>query len=416
MLLTFSVTNFKSFWKRTEFSMAKTRPMDHGSHVITLPQGSYLRTAAIFGANASGKSNFYQALRYSVGKVRTANIERKTFPFFKMNLESPSTPTEFEFEFSTEGKVYWYGFAILDGRIHSEALSEIDRYGKEIKLFVRSLGNYEFTPAIGDELERTNFSNLSKIVTKFNLFLTEHISRETSLRAVVEWFTKTIVFLDDRELQKSLDHIRHNASTDDLTWMSEQVRAADVGISMIEIQDKSAEIDKLFKPGQASETMYKHFLAQYQRRVTLRHSMGGTGVEFDLGEESEGTQKFLKLLPMFLPKYHNKVFLADEFEASLHPNLTQFFIRNFLTNSRSRGSQLIFTTHETSLIDTKILRRDEIWFAQKDIDHSSRIFSLAEYKPRNDVSLEKNYLQGLYEGVPVLDESIMDETISPEGD
>lgn len=437
MLIRFHVSNFLSFDEEVELSMIPGRVRDHPGHIV---EGGgrhnidILRSAIIYGANASGKSNLVKAMAFAKRLIVEGTKAKEPIPrtYFKLKKESQTEPSKFEFEFKVAERCYIYGFELDQKRIYEEWLYEI-RKTTETKLFERATGisgetNVEFGTAVKFETEKEkDFFDFVAMGTRPNqLFLTESLERDVKFFDTFHsWFREKLIIISPTSEFMHLLTIGTDLDLAELlTNYLEQLGTGICGFELSEIDiEKELHdelLDILLKSFQEKgldeknntvlsgpDALYLIEMADEElkaKKLMLRHQMADTGQEilFDMHEESDGTRRLLDLLPGLVnPNQENKVFVVDELDRSLHPALSYKLVKLFL-GSGMPESQLIATTHESQLLDLDLLRRDEIWFVEKDHTGASDLYSLEKYKPRKDKKIEKGYMAGRYGAVPIL--------------
>ena len=419
-LIEFSVKNFRSIKERMTLSLVASKKLvsqestvDEGAVFDVDAEYALLKSVAIYGANASGKSNIMSAV--NVLKSMVLNSSRETAanqpisvdPFSQDELTAQA-PSAFEIVFLLGESTYRYGFDATAERVTAEWLFT-SAGGREKTLFTRTVDGITvgrsklFKEGKGlEERTRANALFLS-VVAQFNGALAV---------AIQKWFAdslKTISGLDDA------GYLGFTISRcDDEEWRSsivDFVRALDVGIEDISISkvplrdslphELPTEIRQLIlskNDGEIPHVSTSHRVFGSDGRV-----VGISSFDFDK-QESEGTQKVFALAgPLIDTLKNGRVLFVDEIDARLHPLLTIALIRLFNSAETNRkNAQLVFTTHDTNVLSSDVLRRDQVWFTEKDRFGASVLYSLLEYKPRNDSSLSKNYLQGRYGAIPIL--------------
>jgi energy-coupling factor transporter ATP-binding protein EcfA2 len=364
---------------------SRDRTLDANTVVPVSDELSLLTTAAIYGANASGKSNLGEAMKAMKALVinsSKATQVGETIPVAPYALDEAcrAEPSTFEVSLLLDGVLYRYGFAVDAARVAREWLYFTPK-GKDKALFTREGQAFTLAPAFaaGDGLTvkvRPNALLLS-VAAQFNVPLAMNLA---------EWFGRLSVLsgLHDASHRGVLDLCRISA---DFTGKVEAfVRALDVGIEALRIE------------GNRIQTLHRAFTAAGEPAES---------VAFDLEtQESEGTKKMIALAGVIMLKLQSGVPLViDEFDARLHPLLTREIVRVF--NSPATNplhAQLIVMTHDTNLLDRTLLRRDAIWFVEKDRFGASHLYSLANstMKVRNDASFEQDYIKGKYGAIPLL--------------
>lgn len=430
MLIRFHVSNFLSFNEEVELSLIPGRARQHPEHIVETQEGcglSILRTAIIYGANASGKSNLVKAMNFAQELISKGTQIRAAIPRtpFKLCRDNASRPSKFEFEFKYGQRCYVYGFEVDSQRIHEEWLYEIKKT-TEIMLFERlttsegktsvDFGKVDFSSKKEEEF----LEFVAMGVRSNQLFLTESMERDVEHFAdVYQWFTDVLVVIypQSRFLHLAIMAVDSDFGERMANYLEEfGTGILGPGLRPVELDDefpkkmvrdlrKKSQSDTQFISVSSGESyllnctngdleakklMFQHRMSDCDDRVTL-----------DIKEESDGTRRLLDLLPA-LTNLANKdrVIIIDEFDRSLHPQLSHKLLQLFLEDSTS-NSQIVATTHEEHLLDLELLRRDEIWFVEKDQSGASHVYSLEEFAPRYDKDIEKGYLMGRYGAIPV---------------
>jgi AAA15 family ATPase/GTPase len=431
MLIRFRVRNFLSFKEEIELSMVAGKVQQHPEQIVRHPgrQGvDLLRAALIYGANASGKSNLVKAIDFArhmiVDGVRAkASIPRKPF---KLDATLSTEPSRFEFEIQHKGKIFVYGFVLDSKRIYEEWLSEV-RTSSEKVLFHRittpdEINKVEFGVKVSKK-ERDLLDLVALGTPPNRLFLRESIERNIKHFAdVYEWFDEALVIIYPSSMH-SLAPISSGSANkfgDSLVEYLERFNTGVCGYSLETIEDFSREIPKKLlekveqTPHERSLSVMnpdgqRYFVKKEQDqlkiyKLLLRHRGKSCGSEvlFEMDEESDGTLRLLDLIPMLFPNdgYQNSVVIIDELDRSLHPNLSYEFISAFLQSDAQK--QIIVTTHEANLLDLDLVRRDEVWFVEKDSSGASSVYSLEEFSPRYDKDIRKGYMLGRFGAIPLI--------------
>jgi AAA15 family ATPase/GTPase len=428
MLIEFEVGNYLSFKTPVQLSMLAANPYKEYLEENTFEAVSgglrLLKSAAIYGANASGKSNLIAAMNFmrrfvlSSSKDTQVEDEIPVKPFL-LDTATENAPSHFEIIIIQDGIRYRYGFEADRKAIRKEWLLRTEK-NKETPLFLREDDGIEvcnpFKEGIGlEEKTRDNALFLS-VVAQFN--------GETAGR-ILKWFTgfRTIYGLEDKNLEKYtarclLDPSKH----DQLVRLT---RDADFGITDLGVTESTVNPDEkslqLFIPGFQKESRGQISLEIKAIHQKYRDGEPDILVPFPLNErESEGTKKFLRMAAPLLDCLSNSYVVAiDELDAKLHPLLTKAIVGLFnSTVTNPNGAQMIFVTHDTNLLEHGKLRRDQIWFTEKDRLAATALYSLAEFKlpdgakVRKDADLETNYIHGRYGAIPYLGnfETLLKET------
>ncbi len=441
MLIKIIVDNFLSFNKETELTMIpsnKTRKKPE--HKISVRSTPMLKYGVIYGANASGKSNLIEAFQFIKYCVEKAIPMESATKFCKTDESNSIKPSLFELQFTIGDKFYAYGFSLMlsTRTIESEWLYELYQNGSQKTLFEREKGK---KPTIGEDISLTN-SDKSKLATyledydeKSNaLFLTvmnrgkkyAENSKMTFFKEVYQWISKNLIIVTPDTSLRSFEYYYDNAS---LCLINDLIKTFDTGITEVNIVEISMEelskelpppiFDRIVKDIKAKSEDERHIEFKISMRsdrsffnieakkgkepkittISLKH--GESFYDFKYEEESDGTRRLFDLLDMLLNKSNDTVYIVDEMERSLHPKLTSRFIELFDQIHTLQNMQLIFTTHESSIMDQELFRRDEIWFVERNNENNSSIYSLDKFKERYDKKLSKAYLDGRYGAIPV---------------
>ena len=430
MLLYFKTKNYRSFKEEAVLDMEAAAFKDNAADLISFNKERYLPLTAIYGKNGGGKSNLIRAMWLAVQFICNAQrtqIEKAKVPVqpFKLNDYSVSEPTEFEFCYVQNGIKYVYGFSATQ----SEIITEYLRYtpnGREATIFNRENGSFFFP----QNSERRHKEMIAKAVAKNQLFFS--VSCAMNYQPCIEamsWFREKVVFSRDyTDINKSLlDYSEDEAM---LKAIVSAAKAADIGIEdmRFEFNNEEIDIDSDNVPEQLQGLLrvFSEALKQNGNEAELKLSAGElkstayhTGIDkhgesktFELGlsDESDGTRRLMALAPA-IEKTLRKggVLVVDELEKELHLVLMEYVIDRFQKeNSNPKHAQIIFTTHETALLNQELLRRDQIYFVDKNKrDGASTLYSLSDFNIRNDmINLQKAYLLGKFGAVPSIEEAM----------
>ena len=444
MLVQFTVENFLSFGEKMTFSMlADNGNSQHPAHVIkddaekTPP---LLRAAALYGANGSGKSNLVKAMRFAQQLILngTRGDQKIGLTPFKLGGNG-QRPSRFEFIFIQEGVPYSYGFLVSAAQVVEEWLYASP--GKqEVRYFERATSEQQQTTVefgatfTGKGAKQKQFLEFVAQGTRPNqLFLTECRERNvTAVAPIIDWFEKVLVIISPDSQYAQLETSLY-MNTQFAEFVSVCMRTAGTGVDIVRVEKMPLKSSELFpslsETGQQNvfmglqRTDRNHFALledgfgkresifrdEQQTPVLLQlktqHSADdGRKVEFDVEEESEGTQRLMHLaVALFRLKERPTILILDELDRRLHPLLSRYFVEAALECAGiNQHSQFIFTTHETHLLDQDLLRRDEIWFVEKDKGGASHLYSLAEFNIRPDLKIQKGYLNGRFGAIPFL--------------
>jgi AAA15 family ATPase/GTPase len=412
MLFRFRARNFRSIRENVELSFVSANVSDLPEAVIKTPfaDRGALRAAAIYGPNASGKSNLLLAMKFMSsavqGSQRSWPPEGVPRERFLLDEESALNTSIFEADFAIENVRYVYGFELDSQRIVGEWLHAYPSARRRI-WFTRDRDHFSFGKYLGGE------NSTIKGLTRANsLFLSAAAqNNHEQLLQIYQWFSSawTFVLGNRRELSvvtaqtASEDRFKQN--------ISRLVAAADLGIEGFETQDeqildnvkRATEVLLDAKPGDIPTTFKK---ATFVHRCVDKPS-----ISLPSTAESEGTLAYFGLLgPVLTTLSSGGLLFIDEITASLHPLLGIEIVRLFNSQSENpKGAQLLFTTHDTSLLDSQILRRDQVWLTEKDERGGTHLYPLTEFKPRRGENIRSGYLQGRYGAVPLVELSALNE-------
>jgi hypothetical protein len=427
MLIEFSVGNYRSFHAPVTLSMqaAKLRSRDKQldeNSMVHVGGLSLLRSAAIYGANASGKSNLIRAMgwmrRFVLQSSKESQVGEPTgVDPFRLSTTTPEAPSYFQIVFYLDGMRYRYGFEIDSEVVRSEWLYHANK--RETRLFIREGDAYDLSSVFkeGHGLEartRPNALFLS-VVAQFNGNLAI---------ALLDWFRRGFNIIS------GLEDVTYRGFTlrrfeEDEAFRQRVVafvREADLGIANISIERQP------FGEAGVPENL-RHVVAEVVKEVIERDAgryarddvwvnqiqtthkvydqqQTMVGLEtFDMQEqESQGTQKIFNLSgPLMDTLEKGKVLVIDEMEARLHPFITRAIIQLFnASQTNPHNAQLIFATHDTGLLSHRFFRRDQIWFTEKDRYGATDLYALSELQVRNDASFDKDYVRGKYGAIPFI--------------
>ncbi len=434
MLLQFTAENFRSFCDEVELSMRASGEVPGGDSeraraVVAKPRDDLelLRCAAIYGANASGKSNLVEAMlvaRQLIVHGTSSRDARLGAQPFRLDAKRRAQPSRFEFYVLVGDQIYGYGFAATDKAIVEESLTMMVD-GEEIEIFSRQGGQIQLGQSLVAAQEDPKFVEYVARGTPDNqLFLYEaELRNVTSLpiNDVFQWFEDHLKIIKPATKFTQLVDL---ADTDPefREFLLRAVSWADTGIKQVTVDRRRRDDDPAKRLGDMLATMrheptYSIDSAYAETHVPqdgginelllrFRHSDDASHPTFGLDDESDGTRRLLDLAPMlYLATKGPTVLVVDELDRSLHTLLAQRFVEMFIEHMPAAG-QLIFTTHDTNLLDCRSLRPDCIWFTEKDPAGATTLFSLAEFKPDQlDVlskDLEKGYLRGRFGAIPFI--------------
>lgn len=418
MLLEFSVGNYLSFKTNTTLSLFATAIKEHAdANIFSAERYDLLKGAVIYGANASGKSNFIKAMstmrRLILQSFEQSSADELDITPFLLSTKTEKAPSSFETVFLIDNIRYRYGFEVDDRIVHAEWLFEVQRQAEK-PLFIREQDGIEVMPKTfpeGKDLEQRTRDNA--------LFLTvvDQFNGKTS-KKIMKWFNNFI----------TISGLRHEGYKDVTFSMLENkqmqstlldfYKKLDLGFDEITISKKPFDPKEL--PRDMPEGLLKHLVTDlegaFKIDIKTIHKKYDTNnkvignIEFDMrSQESSGTNKLFNISgPVFDVLNNGGALIVDELDASLHPLLTLAITKLFNSKEfNSNNAQLIFATHDTNLLYYGNYRRDQIYFVEKNKYGASEMYSLVEYKEegktiRKDRSFEKDYIEGRYGAIPFI--------------
>jgi AAA15 family ATPase/GTPase len=413
MLLEFRVRNYKSIRDEQALSLAASRDDELAeTHLAdtglkSLPKA--VRSAVVYGPNASGKSTLLFALHYMravVAESATVIQPGQTYNVqpFRLDPACADSPSEFEMTFVIGGVRHQYAFAMTSKRIVSESLL-VYRTSKPTKWFSRRLAEdgesyeYEFSAYLSGQRKLWQESTRQNA-----LFLSTAAQLNSELLGpIFRWIVEAIVYLP-AGVNPSHEFTTAMLSTEEgRSNVREFLSAADVSIADVEaVARKGFRNQVVFRSGGVAQATQEE--SEFLVPVFEHRSSKGSA-KFELQDESEGTQRLYGLAaPVLDVLAHGRILVVDELDSSLHPLLVRRVISMFHSSLNSKGAQLIVSTHDTSLLQHGVFRRDQIWFTEKDSDQSTCLYPLTDFSPRKHEAWERGYLGGRYGAVPFFGE------------
>ena len=448
MFIGFSVSNFLSFKSPQTMSMMASKVARHKEHILNGNGKKILKTGLIYGANAGGKSNFIKAIDFSrdiiLDGLEEVDLNRK---YFRINKEGYRQPGVFEYRLITQSKKeYSYGIAISYAakEIISEWLVRIEKNGSETCIFNRDIDesgeNFTFSEVTHkNEAEKIKWEifldvfgkNISPAMKKKSILsdVAERSNEKSGvlkeIMDVYEWF-QSIIILFPTSQYSGLNQLVEKEEV--RKFFSGILKYFDTGIESVESKQGEMNFDRIFEgiPKEHAEklkirisndiendpVMFKVNNQVYSLRkdeegniitTKMMQNHGNPQELFEYSDESDGTQRLFDLIPLFYEHQNNRVIFIDEIDRSLHTNLTRRFLELFYSLTEKSDCQIIATTHDSNLLDLDLVRQDEIWFIKRLEDHSSKMYSLNRYKERYDKKIDKEYLLGRYDAIPIFD-------------
>ncbi len=404
MILEFSIANFLSFKNKVTFSMIANATKGLDDNYVLYDNKKILKTAAIYGANASGKTNLFKiisTISYMLRRSNNIDVDSK-LPIipFKFNKNSKNKPSEFEIKFIAQNIRYVYGFKADENVIYDEYLYYYPM-GRETKIFDRTnINDYSFPQKderILKDIVKKNAPNKFFLASATNWnyektkipykFLSMNIYNFSDLSSLKNIAIREYLKNDKKLKSFALDFLKKA----DFNIEDYKVIETDVP------SDVLAVIPDFIKTGMKLKEAPKVFTALFKHKES--------DIELSFEEESMGTQMIFCFIPFIMNALNNKkVVIIDELDKSLHPYLVEMIVQMFNDpDINKNGTQLIFNTHDTNLLKLNILRRDQIWFTEKDnYSGVSDLYPLSDFSVRKTENVEKGYMLGRYGAVPFI--------------
>lgn len=423
MLIEFRFKNYRSFRDQAILSMEATGLKTYNQSIIGYGNYRLLPAVAIFGKNGGGKSNVIRAFWLAVQFIKNSQMtqhENATVPVvpFALNDYSKNEPTEFEFLYIVDDIKYYYSFSTTRERIVKECLYHSPK-GQKALVFRREGQVFTFSK------DKTKRGLISQAVAPNQLFLSVActMNDEPCMKAM-RWFRDNIFFSRGySDIPQQLLNYENDAKM--LQAISDYAKAADLGIEDMQFIFDSKEVDDFDFPETMPEELksalsqFIHLLSDTAGDSEIKLKMGevkaisqhigknrkGDAVLYPLGlnDESDGTRRLMFLAPAIESVLRNGgLLLVDEIERELHPVLVDFIVSKFQSRSTNQtGAQLIFTTHNTELMNMELLRKDQLYFADKDNeDGTSELYSISDFGTKTTDNIRKGYIAGKYGAIP----------------
>lgn len=410
LLLEFSVTNYLSFRDKATFSMEADTFSESPDNVCHSDANvDVLKTSALYGANASGKTNFIRAFTALILMVRNSDMIQVGAPIqyaepFAFCREKDS-PSSFEVIFVRNDKKYVYGVSVSSKKVCKEYL-KVYNSQKPTLIFDRNNDKYTFPTS----KDKSTLDMIAHMTPSNKLFLSSATTWNYSGTKEARLWFDSINTYDSFSWIKDSDLDEMKLEGNSLKpFVLKLLREADMDIDDFEVEIKEMDIDSMFAVGLTAfpnnGTQEKPKLRN--TKVSMIHAVhdedGVSRYALDFNKESSGTRSVFILAPILKDAFENtKIIIVDELERSLHPILLKYIIKLFHNPCVNKASsQLIFSTHSTDLLDSEVLRRDQIWFAEKEKESgASVLFPLSDFSVRKGENIRRGYLNNRYGGVP----------------
>ena len=416
MLVQFSVKNFMSFKEKQDFSMEAGIGDENPDNIININESNerVLKTTALYGANASGKTNLIKAFSVAIMMIRLSNnrqpgeklLQMEPFAF---DENTKKEPCEFEFIFYTNNNKYVYGFKADKNKIHEEYLYQYFS-AKATRIFERIGENYKFLQADETKLNAIKNQNLEN-----KLFLSTATTwNYEKTRAPYLWFANMIdTYIGGNELNPfSIEAYNNDDANESLKKFTlKLLEEADIIIKDYNIEIEKTEMDARMIMQLKNMNIPSNVIipkTSVIKSITMSHEIidenGNTKIyNLDLISESSGTKIVFAMAPILKEVFEKgKILIIDEIERSLHPSLVEMIIKFFHSIEINKSNaQLIFNTHDTNLLSLDLFRRDQIWFAEKDPKKgATELYPLDDFSVRKTENIQKGYLNGRYGAIP----------------
>lgn len=413
MILQFSCSNHKSIKKKVTFSTIASSDSTFEETLKTFANLKVVRSAVIYGANGSGKSNFISALAFMRNLVSDSIKHQPGQGVFQAphKLNSHDVPSEYNIQFVKNDIRYAYGFSISKNAVKNEYLYFFPK-GRQVKIFERE--GLEIKP--GDKYK--NAFDVSLGVLKENRLFLSCAANYTNVKEIelaFLFFKEDIVVYDPRVnnwTEYSIDLMQQNQEVKKI--FVNILKALGTGVKDIRVKLEKTKVNIADLPSEMPESL-KTFLTSQDANL-IEAKLVYDKFETDLmTEESSGIKKLFEVICPIIDIINNgKILVCDEIETGLHESIVYQIVRLFHSARKDKFAQLIFSTHDTSLLDSSLFRRDQIWFTQLDAERATDLYSLLEIKNvRKTENLEKGYVSGKYGAIPLLNRnfSFIDATI-----
>lgn len=427
MIVEFRVKNYRSFKSEQTLNMVASnydKSLPENVMVPVLPGLGELRlvkAVALYGPNAGGKTNALRALQYlqwlvvnsAMGLKPGAGLPPEAF---RLDVETEREPTILTLTFVAEKVRYEFAVAVSPDRVVQERLVAYPTGRAQVwydRVWDEDAKSYEWSPA-----QPTDFKRDPGIVEKTRenaLFLsTAALWNNAQVTPVYRWFESQLRFLNlsaGRGLDPGYTARLMELSPEVRGAVQGLLRTADLGVAGVEAKERDIPEDELRKAFESAEKeLGQELLPRKAWEITFQHQgKEGKLVALPWPLESAGTCRFFSLLGPGVDVVANRLVICiDELDTSLHPSLVAELLRLFFKSTeKNPGAQLLFTTHNPLLLDATLLRRDQVWFADKDREGASFLYPLTDYKPRVDESLVRGYLSGRYGSVPFIPKGLI---------
>lgn len=434
MILRIIAENIASFKQAAEFNtFPVSRSHSHDNHKIACGHATALRLAAIYGANGAGKSNLLSVLALLQQFVATGSLQEIQFGdnlAFKLDAEYIKHPSGIAIEFYNEGHIFYYHIEFNKEKVFLEELY-LSKRNKDEVIFKRDQDGFVISKECFANGYNESFVDGLRRLLRADMILLAMIGKYYANEFPIifqasAWFMEKLTVVAPYSSPFSMPHAL-DKDKDFEKLVNSVISEIGVGISELRVQSKYLEEDKIEQepriyaaikeaknnPGQPQmvlgnnvgeffNVVYEDGKVVLKTLIAIHKDMDGKIVEMPLTLESDGTRRIIEYMPiLYMLNRKDAVYVVDEIERSVHPILIKDLIRK-LSDSNIIKGQLLFTTHESALLDQDIFRPDEIWFAQKDVEQATQLYPLSDFNIHKTASIENGYLNGRYGGIPFL--------------
>ena len=439
MLIRFAIKNLFSFKEETEFNLLPSKATRLSQHKYTKSGIDILKLSAIYGANGSGKSNLIRSISLLKMMILRGSIPNAlTSQKFKLSESSQTEPVELAIEFFANNAIYYYSVAINGGLVVDEYFSSNNEKQEDEMIFHRKYENGTTTISFFEEFEGVKDNlTLKKIIEidllkpnqpLFSLLNTISNNAFIDIKVAYNWFEHGLIVIYPET--KATGLVLEIESKEGFKEFANDLMCSfNTGITNLKIdvknveeflgEDNQNEVDEIKadlknNPEKKIRLVTKSTTSEevvivndggkiLAKRLLFEHKGDkNQDVEFRFDEESDGTRRLLEYLPAFNSVIRNSpTFIIDEIERSIHPLIIKEIVSKFSKDESTKG-QLIFSTHESNLLDQEIFRTDEIWFTEKNLLGATKLYSLSDFKEHNTIDIRKGYLNGRYGAIPFL--------------
>lgn len=434
MLLRFNLENFCSFKDAVEFNtFPSSKSHSHDNHKVVCNHATALRMSAIYGANGAGKSNLLMAMLFLKNFVEAGSLQDVEFNedvTFRFDDKCKELSSGIAVEFYYNGNVFYYHLEFDRQVVYTEELL-LCKKTTDVYVFQRHNNDIKINSSLGSHLIDKKFTDVVNRMLRHDMLLLSFFGKYypgevTLISDAYAWFVDNIEIVHPEASTRIVPQLM---DADELLTclVNTTMPELKTGIASIMVKKEVIDIDNVKNDVKLSQLIQKarnlpgvpfvwvtnngnDFLnivyengEVWQKRIVCVHKTSdGKEIEMPLYMESDGTRRLIEYMPLFYAiTKRSKVYIVDEIERSIHPIMIKDLMRK-LSESESSSGQLIFTTHESSLLDQSIFRPDEIWFAQKDVEQATQLYPLSDYNIHKTANIENGYLNGRYGGIPFL--------------